>query len=118
MNKTQLIRESAQRSGLSQARAARAVDAVLAVIKRELGDESQIVIRGLGRLQSMPKRAGFVPNQEIPIVFTGLRPGEKMFEELVSADEDMTPSAIESRALGEVVSGSEAVCHEDASRRR
>ena len=63
MNKTQLIRESARRSGLSQARAARAVDAMLAVIKRELGDESEIFIRGLGRLQLKPKRAGFVPNQ-------------------------------------------------------
>ncbi|HJQ23254.1 MAG TPA: HU family DNA-binding protein [Blastocatellia bacterium] len=63
MNKTQLIRESARRSKLSHRRAARAVDAVLALIKRELGDESEIIIRGLGRLQLKPKRAGFVPNQ-------------------------------------------------------
>ncbi|MFL6276404.1 MAG: HU family DNA-binding protein [Blastocatellia bacterium] len=63
MNKTQLIRESARRSGLSQQKTARGVEAVLAVIKRELGDESQIAIRGLGRLQAKPKRAGFVPPQ-------------------------------------------------------
>ncbi len=61
MNKTQLIREAARRSGLPQRRAARAVETMLDVIKRELGDENQITIRGLGRLQLKPKRAGFVP---------------------------------------------------------
>lgn len=61
MNKTQLIREAARRSGLSHKRAARAVEAMLDVIKRELGDENQIAIRGLGRLHLTPKRAGFVP---------------------------------------------------------
>src|SRR5437588_5707096 len=63
MNKTQLIQEAARRGGLPRARAARAVEAMLNVIKRELGDEHQIVIRGLGRLQLKPKRAGFAPNQ-------------------------------------------------------
>jgi len=63
MNKTQLIREAARRSGLPQRRAARAVEAMLDLIKRDLGDENQITIRGLGRLQLKPKRAGFVPAQ-------------------------------------------------------
>jgi nucleoid DNA-binding protein len=63
MNKTQLIREAARRSGLPQQRAARAVEAMLGVIKRELGDDNQIAIRGLGRLYLKPKRAGFVPAQ-------------------------------------------------------
>src|SRR5205085_3214183 len=61
MNKSQLIREAARRGGLSQRKAARAVDAMLGVIKRELGDENQITIRGLGRLHLKPKRAGFAP---------------------------------------------------------
>jgi nucleoid DNA-binding protein len=63
MNKTQLIQEAARRSGLSRQKAALAVDAVLRLIKRDLGEDNQITIRGLGRLQLKPKRAGFVPNQ-------------------------------------------------------
>jgi FlaA1/EpsC-like NDP-sugar epimerase len=63
-----------------------------AIYSLDMGDQIEVahVARTLIRL------AGFVPDQEISIVFTGLRPGEKMFEELVSADEDMTPSAVES----------------------
>jgi FlaA1/EpsC-like NDP-sugar epimerase len=42
--------------------------------------------------------AGLVPGQDIPIVFTGLRPGEKLYEELLTEEEEQT-SEVRNRIL-------------------
>ena len=37
--------------------------------------------------------SGLEPEKDIPIVFTGIRPGEKLFEELLTAEEGVEPTA-------------------------
>ncbi len=61
MNKADLIRETAKRTGLTKREALRGVEATLDTIKRAVGNDNTIFIRGLGRLQLTPKRNGFAP---------------------------------------------------------
>jgi FlaA1/EpsC-like NDP-sugar epimerase len=53
----------------------------------------QIRVADLAR--NMILLSGHIPDQDIKIVFTGLRPGEKMYEELFDRDERVEPTSHE-----------------------
>jgi len=65
----------------------------------------QIRVADLAR--NMILLSGRIPDQDIKIVYTGLRPGEKMYEELFDCDERVEPTAHDKikRAVSQAASG-------------
>lgn len=57
----------------------------------DMGDPIKII--DLAR--EMIKLSGFVPDVDIPIIFTQIRPGEKLYEEILSAEEGVEPTEYE-----------------------
>lgn len=67
-----------------------------------ISEGNQIVVFDMGKpvkivdlARNMIELAGFVPDKDIKIVFTGLRPGEKLYEEILSTSENTIPTSHE-----------------------
>ncbi|MGH7458049.1 MAG: polysaccharide biosynthesis protein [Longimicrobiaceae bacterium] len=57
----------------------------------EMGEPVRIV----DLAESLVRLSGLEPYKDVPIVFTGLRPGEKLYEELMSEVEATVPTSVE-----------------------
>jgi FlaA1/EpsC-like NDP-sugar epimerase len=78
-----------------------AVELVLQACAHGMQNEARgrIMVLDMGRpikiadlARQMIRLAGFRPDEDVKIIYTGLRPGEKLYEELFSESERLTPS--------------------------
>jgi FlaA1/EpsC-like NDP-sugar epimerase len=74
-----------------------------------LGNGGEIFVFDMGQpmkiadlAKNMIRLAGFVPGRDIEIVYTGLRPGEKLYEELLNQKEHTLPTTNEKILVAEV----------------
>ena len=78
-------------------------EAVLLVLEASaFGQGGEVFVLDMGEpikildlAKEMIKLSGYEPDVDIPIVFTDVRPGEKLFEEILSAEEGVEPTEYE-----------------------
>ena len=76
-------------------------EAVLLVLEAgAIGQGGEIFVLDMGEpikivdlAREMIRLSGYEPDVDIPIVFSRIRPGEKLFEELLGTEEDVEPTA-------------------------
>lgn len=80
-----------------------------------MGNGSEIFLFDMGNpvkiadlAANMIKLAGYVPDVDIKIVYTGLRPGEKLYEELLNVEEQIIPTYNESIKISKTIPNSYA----------
>jgi FlaA1/EpsC-like NDP-sugar epimerase len=74
-----------------------------------MGSGGEIFVFDMGKsvkivelAKRMIRLAGLIPNQDIKIEFSGLRPGEKLYEELLNDNENVMPTHHEKIMIGKV----------------
>jgi FlaA1/EpsC-like NDP-sugar epimerase len=67
-----------------------------------LGEAGEVMVLDMGEqikvldvARHLIRLSGYVPDEDIQIVFTGLRPGEKLYEELQGVAEDSEPCGVD-----------------------
>lgn len=74
----------------------------LVLVAGTIGEDRRILVLEMGepvKIDSLARRmielSGFVPEVDIPIIYTGLKPGEKEYEELLTDDENVERTEVE-----------------------
>jgi FlaA1/EpsC-like NDP-sugar epimerase len=81
-----------------------------------MGKGSEIFIFDMGSpvkiadlAHKMIRLAGLIPEEDIKIIYTGLRPGEKLYEELLSIEEKALPTHHEKIKIASVIACNDSV---------
>ncbi|HEX5854947.1 MAG TPA: nucleoside-diphosphate sugar epimerase/dehydratase, partial [Thermoanaerobaculia bacterium] len=59
-------------------------------------------VRIVDLAQEMIRLSGFKPNEDIDVVFTGVRPGEKLYEEMGTEEENVSPTGKAKILIGKI----------------